>query len=189
MPGLKDNTNLVWDRKDWEDETETERNLVGTTVAQLESSSYFTSELTAKWYTLRVSPNAVPYKLINSHSSSHPFHTQTQSFWQSEHSRLMLWQIFLKQTHTQSHTDTHRDPDGGISCGVKMGASAVLRARDKGWTELERERERNSTDRWNNEGSGGINSWHHCSRKIRLLAESLCREQRHSPGGMGGKAL
>lgn len=59
----------------------------------------------------------------------------------------MLWQIFLKQTHTQSHTDTHRDPDGGISCGVKMGASAVLRARDKGWTELERERERNSTDR------------------------------------------
>lgn len=141
------------------------------------STSYFTSELIAKWYTLRVSPNAVPYKLISSHSSSLPFHTQTQSFWHSEHSRLILWQLFLKQTHTQPHADTHRDPDRGISWGVSMGASAVLWASvpswqgDRGDRVAERER---VTVRWNNEGDEGINSWHHCSRKISLLAESLC---------------
>lgn len=46
------------------------------------------------------------YKLISSHSSSHPFHTQIQSFWQSGHTKLMLWQIFL-QTNTYAFAHGH----------------------------------------------------------------------------------
>lgn len=69
--------------------------------------SYFTSEL----MTLRVSPNAdktIASVLIQAHI--HSPHTQIQSFWQSGHTKLMLWQIFL-QTNIHICTQTHRDPD------------------------------------------------------------------------------
>lgn len=39
---------LHWRQHNWEDEAETKIKLVGTTVAQFERTSYFTSELTAK---------------------------------------------------------------------------------------------------------------------------------------------
>lgn len=75
-------------------------------------------------------------------------------------------------THTQgqTHTDTLRDPDMWHFLWNEGVISAVLWARAKGQTvfrvkELKRERRRDLTHRRNKVGSGGINSWHHCSRK------------------------
>lgn len=39
-------------------------------------------------------------------------------------------------TYAVAHRHTHTDPDRGISCGAKMGASAVHRAREKGQAEF-----------------------------------------------------
>lgn len=79
----------------------------------------------------------------------------------------MLWQLFLKHTHTQSHADTHTDPDGGISWGMSMGASAVLRANVTSWlwegsdrdTEFYRDVERERARERDNQSQSDMKQW------------------------------